>query len=184
MEIANISIAALALVVAIIAIIISICQANKSDKISLMGLRIDFYNRLSYIALKYIPLTKLKVALNAKNANVVFREITGNRTMNLVFSTLSHGQNQIDVSIIFKQILDDMNYLDINKYLFEDEETVSEIDEIIDKLNQFRLTLSANFRGESKEAELQDALEALGNTFESNIDKLSSQIKDVIKLQQ
>lgn len=46
MELANIIIAVLALIVAIIAIFVSIRQAIKSDNVALLGLRIEFYNFL------------------------------------------------------------------------------------------------------------------------------------------
>ena len=126
MEIANIIIALVALIVAIVAIFISIRQAKKSDSISLMGARINFYNTLCEIIRKYKIFAELKNMISAKNSEFVFSQGKNTNLAGAVLSSIGDG----NVVKGLHKITNDINFLDINKYLF-DKDIVVVIDEII-----------------------------------------------------
>ena len=170
-NLANILIAVLALIVAIIAIIISACQANKSNKISLMGLRIDFYNKICNLLLTYKPLLVLKEIPKIKGKNTAIE---------IILSRLGEGNTlQERLSSTFEKIISDINYLDVNKYLFN-QVISSEITHMVDALELFKKVLSNFINNKNTENNLLDAAELLSNYFTNKEKELLEQIKTTV----
>ena len=178
MDIANIVIAFLALVVAVIAIVISVKQAKKSDKIALMGLRIDFYNNLCGMIRKYKICADFKMMLTAKNSHLVFPQGQNSNLAEIVLSNIGDG----NVVKGFQKITNDLNFLDINKYLF-DEEIISKIDEIINLMNELQKNASGCLTNKNIEAELQKSSEELRDILKKAEIDLMEKIKTVISPQ-
>ena len=158
MEIANIIIALLALIVAVIAIFISIRQAKKSDNISLMGSRINFYNTLCEIIRKYKIFAEFKNMISAKNSKLVFPQGETTNLAGAVLSSIGAG----NVVKGLHQITNDINFLDINKYLFEKEIVVA-IDEIIALLKKMQQKAEKSLMDKQTEDDFQKTLIALSN---------------------
>ncbi len=172
MEIANIIIAILALIVAIIAIYISIRQARKSDNIALMGLKIDFYNGLCGIMKRYEMLAEFRMMINAKNSQLVFPQGQKSNLAGVVLSSIGKG----DVVLGLQQITNDLNFLDINKYLF-DEEIILKIDQIIRLLNELQKISIGCLAKKNTENELQAVLDSLRNILKNAETDLMEKIK-------
>lgn len=175
MEIANIVIALLALIVAVIAILVSIRQAIKSDNVALLGLRIEFYNYLCEFIRRYNMLSNFEQMKNAKNSQLVFPQ--GAKTPLIQIILLYLGNN--NPALAFQKITNDLNYLDINKYLFSDE-IITQIDKIISKLNDFKLIAEECLQKKKSETELQEVIVSLREMLDNISQSLMEDIKNVI----
>lgn len=178
MEIANIIIALLALIVAVLAIIVSVRQAIKSDNIALLGLRIEFYNYLCEFMQKYSILAEFEQMKNSKNPpKQLFPQGENTPIIQTIFFYLGNG----NIALVFRNITNDFNYLDINKYLFNGEIIIS-IDKIISKLKEFKAILSESFGGKKSEKQLQEVLVSLKEILNNASQDLMEKIKTVIAI--
>lgn len=175
MDVANIVIALLALLVAVGAIFISTRQAKKSDNIALIGLRIDFYNHLCETIRRYEILVEFKMMINAKNSDLIFSQEQRNNLVAVVLSGVGDG----NVVRGLQQITKDLNFLDINKYLFN-QEIIGKINDIIDLLSKFQKIAAECLKGKNTEDELQVVLESLKNILKKAETDLMNKIKKVI----
>mgnify|MGYP005757731213 CR=1 FL=1 len=175
MELANIIIAVLALIVAIIAIFVSIRQAIKSDNVALLGLRMEFYNFLCEFMRKYKMLADFEMMKNAKNSQLVFPQ--GNKTplIQIVLSFLGEGKPVL----AFQQITNDYNYLDINRYLFN-KEIIAKINVILEKLSELKSISEECMKDKKTESELQGVLLSLRETLGNMSKNLLEDIKQII----
>lgn len=175
MDVANIVIALLALLVAVGAIFISTRQAKKSDNIALIGLRIDFYNHLCETIRRYEILVEFKMMMNAKNSDLIFSQGQKSNLVAVVLSNVGDG----DVVRGLQQITKDLNFLDINKYLFN-QEIIGKINEILNLLSKFQKIATECLTGKNTEDEFQVVLESLRNILKKAETDLMNKIKKVI----
>ena len=82
-----------------------------------------------------------------------------------------------------KKITDDLNYLDINKYLFN-KSIVDEVDKIIQALNKVKIRLEDCLSNKNSEKELQFTLESLSSVLKYSETKLVEKIKNIISVKQ
>ena len=175
MDVANIVIALLALLVAVGAIFISTRQAKKSDNIALIGLRIDFYNHLCETIRRYEILVEFKMMMNAKNSDLIFSQGQKSNLVAVVLSNVGDG----DVVRGLQQITKDLNFLDINKYLFN-QEIIGKINDILNLLSKFQKIATECLTGKNTEDEFQVVLESLRNILKKAETDLMNKIKKVI----
>ncbi len=175
MEIANLSIAIIALIVAILAIIISWNQAKKSDNIAQLGLRIEFYNYICEFINKYKIVSNSDMMRSAKNSEKIFRLGANTPLVEIVIGVL--GNN--NPNLAFQQMIKDYNYLDVNKFLFN-KELVSKIDQILVILKELRTISSECFQRAGKDSELKICLSKLKNLIDLRSDELLEEVKQEI----
>lgn len=166
----NISLSILAIAVSIFAIIQSSLIANRSNNIALLSQRIEFYNKITNIIEVYSILPVFKDMLKAKNANLVFGQQAKmpNPITSMILGHLASQEKEQNIMFGIQRIDRDINYLEINKYLFKKDiiNSISNIENELQKLKE----------------ELRECLKTQSdNNIQDLLIKLKSLLKDFDK---
>ena len=154
----NISLSIQAIAVSILAIVQSSLIANRSNNIALLSQRIEFYNKITNIIEIYSILPTFKDMLNAKNAHIVFAQ-QAKLPNPITIMTLSHlASQEKEQNIMFgvQRIDRDINYLEINKYLFK-KDIINSISSIENELRKLKEELGECLKTQS-DHNIQDLL--------------------------